>query len=144
MQRKFLQSAPPSYANPLVVMTWGEGQGQRVEEVAGQLWQCKGSLPSSLRLCIPAAGKLSRELRQCKEDTSSSLPVQAHISAVRSRCSSTERKEYGRCTPLGILLLYLHYHEEAGWKIYSSARGPSTSAGRENNPKGILPRKMLS
>ena len=56
--RKFLWSAPSSYANSLALVSWKEGEGQRADELAGQLRQYEGSLSSSLRACISAVEKL--------------------------------------------------------------------------------------
>ncbi|KAM9591469.1 uncharacterized protein ACIBXB_006265 [Morphnus guianensis] len=66
MWRKFLRSAPPTYANSLAVMSWKEGYGQTVDELAVQLQQYEGSLSSSLRACVLAVEELSREFQQFK------------------------------------------------------------------------------
>ncbi|KAM9590490.1 uncharacterized protein ACIBXB_005749 [Morphnus guianensis] len=68
MWRKFLRSAPPTYANSLAVMSWKEGNGQTVDELAVQLRQYEGSLSSSLRACVSAVEELSREFQQFKVD----------------------------------------------------------------------------
>ncbi|KAM9591473.1 uncharacterized protein ACIBXB_006269 [Morphnus guianensis] len=75
MWRKFLRSAPPTYANSLAVMSWKEGNGQTVDELAVQLQQYEGSLSSSLRACVSAVEELSREFQQFKVDMSSSPPL---------------------------------------------------------------------
>ncbi|KAM6103469.1 Friend virus susceptibility protein 1-like [Theristicus caerulescens] len=49
MWRKFVRSAPSSYANPLAIMTWKDEEGPTVDELAGQLRQYEESLSSSLR-----------------------------------------------------------------------------------------------
>ena len=38
MWRKFVRSAPSLYANSLAVVTWKDGEGQMVVELAGQLF----------------------------------------------------------------------------------------------------------
>ena len=35
MWRKFVQSAPSSYANSLTIMTWKDGEGQTVDDLVG-------------------------------------------------------------------------------------------------------------
>ncbi|XP_049683074.1 ubiquitin carboxyl-terminal hydrolase 4 isoform X4 [Accipiter gentilis] len=119
MWRKFLRSAPPLYANSLAIVSWKEGEGQTVDEVAGRLQQYEGSISSSLRACISAveklpdmlAEKLSREFQRF-EGKFCPAPVQAPISAIRSRHSSAEEKGYRRYTPRSTLWFYLRDHGE--------------------------------
>ncbi|XP_074909170.1 ubiquitin carboxyl-terminal hydrolase 4 isoform X3 [Buteo buteo] len=119
MWRKFLRSAPPLYANSLAVVSWKEGEGQTVDEVAGRLQQYEGSISSSLRACISAveklpdmlAEKLSQEFQRF-EDKFCPAPVQAPISAIRSRHSSAEEKGYRTYTPRSTLWFYLRDHGE--------------------------------
>ncbi|KAK4832852.1 LOW QUALITY PROTEIN: hypothetical protein QYF61_025872 [Mycteria americana] len=144
MWRKFVQSAPSSYANSLAVMIWKDGEGQTVDELAGQLQQCEQSLSSSLRACILAvdnlpdmlAEKLSWEFQQFKEDMSSSPPVRTSISAIRSKCSSAEERRYSG--PRAILWFYPRGHGEdmRKWdgKIYLDPRG----TGGEKGQPGLL------
>ncbi|GAB0203012.1 hypothetical protein GRJ2_002766800 [Grus japonensis] len=80
MWRKFVRSAPSSYANSLAVIDWKSEEAPTVDEVAGQLRQYEESLSSSL---ISAVEKLSQDIRQLKEDISYSPPVQTRIAAVR-------------------------------------------------------------
>ncbi|GAB0210049.1 hypothetical protein GRJ2_003470700 [Grus japonensis] len=80
MWRKFVRSAPSSYANSLAVMDWKSEEAPTVDEVAGRLRQYEETLSSSLDSAVE---KLSQEVRQLKEDISSSPPVQTRISAVR-------------------------------------------------------------
>ncbi|KAK4832926.1 hypothetical protein QYF61_026569 [Mycteria americana] len=58
MWQKFVQSTPSSYADSLAVMTWKDGKGQTVDELAGQLQQYEENLSSSLQTCISAVEKL--------------------------------------------------------------------------------------
>ncbi|KAM9590502.1 uncharacterized protein ACIBXB_005762 [Morphnus guianensis] len=69
MWRKFLRSAPPTYANSLAVMSWKEGYGQTVDELAVQLRQYEGSLFSSLRACVSAQKILLGFLSQALAST---------------------------------------------------------------------------
>ncbi|KAK4819027.1 hypothetical protein QYF61_024181 [Mycteria americana] len=43
MWQKLVWSAPALYASSLAVMTWKDGEGQTVDELAGQLWQYEES-----------------------------------------------------------------------------------------------------
>ncbi|GAB0208355.1 hypothetical protein GRJ2_003301200 [Grus japonensis] len=85
MWRKFVRSAPSSYANSLAVIDWKSEEAPTVDEVAGRLQQYEESLSSSL---VSAVEKLSQDVRQLKEDISYSPPVQTHISAVRRTSKS--------------------------------------------------------
>jgi len=58
MWQKFVQSAPPSYANSLAVLAQKE-VAPTVNEVAGQLQQYKENLSSSLQARISAVERLS-------------------------------------------------------------------------------------
>ncbi|GAB0209744.1 hypothetical protein GRJ2_003440100 [Grus japonensis] len=82
MWRKFVRSAPSSYANSLAVIDWKSGEAPTVDEVAGRLRQYEESLSSSL---VSAVEKLSQDVQQLKEDISYSPPAQTHISAVRMK-----------------------------------------------------------
>ncbi|GAB0209137.1 hypothetical protein GRJ2_003379400 [Grus japonensis] len=104
-----LASAPSSYANSLAVIDWKSEEAPTVDEVAGRLRQYEESLSSSL---VSAVEKLSREVRQLKEDISYSPPVQTRISAVRSKHSSALERGYRAYTPRGILWFYLRDHGE--------------------------------
>ncbi|GAB0199275.1 hypothetical protein GRJ2_002392900 [Grus japonensis] len=87
MWRKFVRSAPSSYANSLAVIDWKSEEAPTVDEVAGRLRQYVESLSSSL---VSAVEKLSRGVRQLKEDISYSPPVQTRIAAVRMWKSNGE------------------------------------------------------
>ncbi|GAB0209526.1 hypothetical protein GRJ2_003418300 [Grus japonensis] len=87
MWQKFVRSAPSSYANSLAVIDWKSEEAPTVDEVAGRLRQYVESFSSSL---VSAVEKLSREVRQLKEDISYSPPVQTRIAAVRMRKSNGE------------------------------------------------------
>jgi len=63
MWRKFVLSAPSSYANSLAVVDWKGEEAPRVDEVAVRLRQYEESLSSSL---VSAVEKLSREFQQFK------------------------------------------------------------------------------
>ena len=109
MWRKFVRSAPSSYANLLAVVNWKDKKAPTVDEVAVRLWQYEESLSSSL---VSAVNKFSREFQQFKEDTSYSPPVWALISAIRGRRSSAQEREYRGYTPRGTLWFYLRDHGE--------------------------------
>ncbi|GAB0210107.1 hypothetical protein GRJ2_003476500 [Grus japonensis] len=96
MWQRFVQSTPPAYVKSLAVLAWKDKEAPTVDEVAGQLQQYKDSLSSSLQARVSAMErlskkstklfqKLSREVRQLKEDMSYSPPVQTSISAIRTR-----------------------------------------------------------
>ncbi|GAB0197914.1 hypothetical protein GRJ2_002256800 [Grus japonensis] len=73
MWRKFVRSAPSSYANSLAVIDWKNEEAPTVDEVAGRLQQYEESLSSSL---VSAVEKLSQDVQQLKEDISYSPPVE--------------------------------------------------------------------
>ncbi|GAB0206636.1 hypothetical protein GRJ2_003129200 [Grus japonensis] len=54
MWRKFVRSAPSSYANSLAVINWKSEEAPRVDEVAGRLQQYEESLSSSLLWFYPS------------------------------------------------------------------------------------------
>ncbi|GAB0208546.1 ubiquitin carboxyl-terminal hydrolase 4 [Grus japonensis] len=109
MWRKFVRSAPSSYANSLAVIDWKSGEAPKVDEVAGRLRQYEESLSSSL---VSAVEKLSQDVRQLKEDISYSPPVQTRIAAVRSKRFSAPERGYRAYTPRGSLWFYLRDHGE--------------------------------
>ncbi|GAB0195079.1 ubiquitin carboxyl-terminal hydrolase 4 [Grus japonensis] len=109
MWRKFVRSAPSSYANSLAVIDWKSEEAPTVDEVAGRLRQYEESLSSSL---VSAVEKLSQDVRQLKEDISYSPPTQTRISAVRSKRFSAPERGYGAYTPRGTLWFYLRDHGE--------------------------------
>ena len=67
MWRKFVRSAPSSYANSMAVVNWKGKEAPTVDEVAVRLRQYEESLSSSL---VSAVNKLSRQFQQFKEDMS--------------------------------------------------------------------------
>ena len=71
MWRKFVWSAPSSYAKSLAAVNWKGKEAPTVEEVAVRLRQYEESLSSS------AVKKLSQEFQQFKEEMSYSPPVWA-------------------------------------------------------------------
>ncbi|KAM6364484.1 uncharacterized protein J5M81_015745 [Pluvialis apricaria] len=107
--RKFVRSAPSSYANSLEVMEWKGEEGPTVDEVAGRLRQYEESLSSPL---VSAVEKLSQKVQQLEENMSYSLSVQTSISAIRSKRFSTQEGEYRGYTPRGTLWFYLRDHGE--------------------------------
>ncbi|GAB0208561.1 PHD finger protein 7-like [Grus japonensis] len=109
MWRKFVRSAPSSYANSLAVIDWKSEEAPTVDEVAGRLRQYEESLSSSL---VSAVEKLSQDIRQLKEDISYSPPVQTRIAAVRSKRFSAPERGYRAYTPRDILWFYLRDHGE--------------------------------
>ena len=114
MWRKFVRSAPSSYANPLAVLTWKDEEAPTVDEMARQLRQYEENLSSSLRACVSAVEKLSEKSEKLIEliEKSYSPPVQTNISAIRSEHSSDQEREYRRYTPRGTLWFYLRDHGE--------------------------------
>ncbi|GAB0209481.1 EF-hand calcium-binding domain-containing protein 12 [Grus japonensis] len=96
MWRKFVRSAPSSYANSLAVIDWKSEEAPKVDEVAGRLRQYEESLSSSL---VSAVEKLSQDVRQLKEDISYSPPAQTRIAAVRSKRLSAPERGYRGYTP---------------------------------------------
>jgi len=61
MWRKFVRSAPSSYANSLAVVNWKRKEAPTVDEVAVRFRQYEESLSSSL---VSTVEKLAREVRQ--------------------------------------------------------------------------------
>jgi len=97
MWRKFVQSAPSSYANSLAIVNWKDKEAPRLDEVAVRLRQYEESLSSSL---VSAVKKLARDVRQIKQNISYSPPIWASISAVREsvpllRRESTNATHHG-------------------------------------------------
>jgi len=92
MWRKFVWSAPSSYANSLAVVNWKGKEAPTVDEVAVRLCQYEESLSSSS--VVSAVEKLAREVRQIKENISYSPPVRASVSAIRGRRFSAQEREY--------------------------------------------------
>ncbi|GAB0208235.1 hypothetical protein GRJ2_003289200 [Grus japonensis] len=87
MWRKFVRSAPSSYANSVAVIDWKSEEAPTVDKVAGRLRQYEESLSSSLVLAVE---KLSQELQEFRDDMSYSPPVRTSISAIRMRKSNGE------------------------------------------------------
>jgi len=104
MWRKFVRSAPSSYANSLAVLNWKGEEAPAVDEVAVRLHQYEESLSSSL---VSAVNKLSQKVQQFKEDMSYSPPVRACISAIRGKRFSAQETEYRGYAPRGTLWFYL-------------------------------------
>jgi len=96
MWRKFIRSAPSSYANSLAIIDWKGEEAPTVDAVAVQLWQYEERFYSSL---ISAVNKLSREFQQFKDSKSYSPPVRTSISVIRGKCFSAEEKGYKGYTP---------------------------------------------
>jgi len=109
MWRKFVRSAPSSYANSLAVVDWKGEDAPRVDEVAVRLRQYEESLSSSL---VSAVEKLPQKFQRLEENVSYSPPVRASISAIRAKRSSAQEREYGGYTPRGTLWFYLRDHRE--------------------------------
>jgi len=106
MWRKFVQSAPSSYANSLAVVDWKGKEAPTVDEVALRLRQYEESLSSSL---VSAVEKL---VQQLEKNMSYSPPVRASISAIRGRHFSAQERAYRDYTPRGTLWFYLCDHGE--------------------------------
>jgi len=96
MWRKFVRSAPSSYANSLAVVNWKGKEAPTVDEVAVRLRQYEESLSVSF---VSAVEKLAREVRQMKENRSYCPPVRASVSAIRGKCFSAQDREYRVYTP---------------------------------------------
>ena len=79
MWRKFVWSAPSSYAISLAVIDWKGEEAQAVDEVAVRLQQYEESLTSSL---ISAMEKLSQKVQKLKENMSYSPSVWVGMSAL--------------------------------------------------------------
>jgi len=109
MWRKFVRSAPSSYANSLVVVNWKGKEAPTVDEVAVRLRQYEESLSSSL---VSAVEKLSQKVQRLEQGISYSPPVRASISAIRGKRSSAQEREYRGYTPRGTLWFYLRDHGE--------------------------------
>lgn len=108
-----MQSTPTACANPLATFFWKGDTPPTVGDVSWQCWEYEESIPSSI---IAAAekltGKLTHEFQQFRENVSYSLPVQACISTIDSRCLFAQRRGYRRYTPWGTPWLYLWNHGE--------------------------------
>lgn len=50
--QKFVRSVLMPYANSLAVLSWKDGEGPMVDELAGQLWQYEENLSFSLILSV--------------------------------------------------------------------------------------------
>ncbi|KAK4828908.1 hypothetical protein QYF61_001466 [Mycteria americana] len=77
LDEKFAWSAPLSYDNLLAVATWKDGEGQTVDELAGQFQQYgeKACVSAVEKLLDMLAEKLSQGFQQFKDDMSCSPPV---------------------------------------------------------------------
>ncbi|KAK4806216.1 hypothetical protein QYF61_001139 [Mycteria americana] len=109
MWRKLARSAPASFAKSLAILTWKDGGGPTVDEVASQIREYEGTISSSL---VSAVQKLYQKVQQLKEDRSYFPPVWTSISALRSQRSSAQERGYRGYTPRGTLWFYLHDHGE--------------------------------
>jgi len=109
MWRKFVRSAPSSYANSLATVDWKGKEAPTVDEVAVRLRQYEESLSSSL---VSAVNKLSQKVQQLEESMSYSPPVRTSVSAIRGKRSSAQERGYRGYTPRGTLWFYLHDHGE--------------------------------
>ena len=104
MWQKFLQSAPEAHSKALAVASWWrDTHTQTVDEVAGQLRQYEGNLPSSQHAWVSAVRELSQRLQKVEEDMSYIPPARADVSAIRSRHFPTQEKGSGRDTARGTL-----------------------------------------
>ncbi|XP_066843069.1 uncharacterized protein [Anser cygnoides] len=79
MWRKFVQSAPSSYASSLAILAWKAEENPTVNEVTKILRQYEGNLSSSLQACVSAVEKLSEEVHQLKENLSSPPPERTSV-----------------------------------------------------------------
>ena len=106
MGRKFVRSAPSSYAASLAVTAWRGDEAPTVAEVIDRLRGYETNLSSSL---VSAVEKLSQEVQQLKEDMPCSPPRQSGVAAVRNRRPLAQRRGY---TPRATLWFYLRDHGE--------------------------------
>ncbi|KAK4829624.1 LOW QUALITY PROTEIN: hypothetical protein QYF61_005751 [Mycteria americana] len=102
--RKLVRSAPASYANSLAILTCKDGEGQTADELAGQLWQYKESLSSSLMSAVEKLVQLSNSKR-----IDPTPHLYRPVSQLLGRSSAQERG-YSGCTPRATLWFYLHDH----------------------------------
>jgi len=109
MWRKFVRSAPSSYANSLAVVNRKGKEAPTEDEVAVRLRQYEESLSSSL---VSAVNKLSQKVQRLEQSISYSPPVRASVSAVRGKRFSAQDMEYRGYTPRGTLWFYLCDHGE--------------------------------
>ena len=109
MWRKFVRSAPCSYANSLAVVEWKGKEAPTVDEVAARLQQHEESLASSL---VSAMEKLSQKVQRLKESMSYCPLVRASISAIKGKRSSAQRRGYSGYTLRGTLWFSLCDHGE--------------------------------
>ncbi|XP_062465251.1 E3 ubiquitin-protein ligase AMFR isoform X1 [Pezoporus occidentalis] len=109
MWQKFVQSIPSLYADLLAVMMWKDGEGQTVDELAGQLWRYEAGLSSSLILALE---KLSCEFQRLREDISFSAPIWPSILATKNKGPCAQERGYSGYTPRGALWFYLRDHGE--------------------------------
>ncbi|MCQ4179296.1 hypothetical protein FK518_27370 [Klebsiella pneumoniae] len=98
MWRKFVQSAPSSYANSLAAMSWKDDEMPPVRAVANQLRQYEDNLSSPMRACVSAIERLTEKSESqfeklleklsevCEKlEDSCSPPARTNISAIRRR-----------------------------------------------------------
>jgi len=106
MCRKFVRSAPSSYANSLAVVDWRGEEAPKVDEVTVRLQQYEESISSSL------VSPVEKLVQQLKKSMSYSSPVWASVSAIRGKCFSAQERGYRGYTPWGTLWFYLRDHGE--------------------------------
>ncbi|KAM9020100.1 Friend virus susceptibility protein 1-like [Ara ararauna] len=82
MWRKFTRNAPPSYAHSLATVTWNDIIPPTVDEVIHKLREFEDNLTPSI---ISAVEKLSQDLKQVRDDLSSSSCVPTHVSAINKK-----------------------------------------------------------
>ena len=116
MWRKFVRSAPSSYAHALAVVDWKDEEGPTVDELARRLRQYEESLTSSLVAAVEKlpdilADKWSQEFQRF-EDKFGRPPVRTNTSAIRRRYSSGQERGERRYVPRGTLWFYLLDHGE--------------------------------
>jgi len=109
MWRKFVRSAPFSYANSLAIVDWKGEEVPTVDEVAVQLRQYEQSLFSTL---VSAVEKLTWKVQKIQENISYSPHIRASISAIRGKSSSAQERENRGYTPQGTLWFYQRDHGE--------------------------------
>jgi len=131
MWRKFVRSAPSSYAKSLAVLNWKGKEAPTVDEVAVRLRQYEESLSSSL---VSAVEKLVKRLEQ---SISYSPPVRASISAIRGKRSSAQEREYRGYTSWGALWFYLRDHGEDMRKLDGKLTSSLEARVRELRGKTI-------
>lgn len=104
-----VKCAPPSYGNSLVVLTWKDGEGQMVDELASQRCQMK---KVSFPPYQPASQLWRNHFSSLKRETISFLHQLYRPVSIRSQHLSAQKRGYSRYTPHATLWFYQHDCQE--------------------------------